>query len=48
VQQLVEATEKDAVDVLEASRAAHPALELFILEAEHAPRLLTEELERWS
>ena len=48
VQPLVGATRKDVVDVLEASRAAHPALDLFILEGGHAPRLLTGERERWS
>ena len=48
VQRTAGATGDDAIDVVEAHGAAHPALELFVLEAEHAPRLLAEELERWS
>ncbi len=48
LQQLAGATAENGIEVLEGFKAAHPALELYVLEAEHAPRLFAEELERWS
>jgi hypothetical protein len=48
VQRRAGATEDDAIEVLEAEAVARPAPEAFVLEAEHAPRLLAEELERWA
>ncbi|MGA3149653.1 MAG: hypothetical protein ABSF33_19595 [Acidimicrobiales bacterium] len=48
LQQLAGATGEDGIAVIEGFRAAHPSLELYFLDAEHAPRLLAEEFERWS
>jgi hypothetical protein len=48
VQTWAGAIQENAVDVVDAYSAVHPALKLFALETEHAPRLLAEELERWS
>jgi hypothetical protein len=41
-------TGEDAIELIEAHAEELPALELYRLSTEHGPRLLTEEVERWS